>query len=95
MTFTNRVATLGLFRELQADINRAIADGYYIQDGEGKINLLKKAQDTGIPGKLEKYWKLKHNSDLPPDEQLLESTEIKELFTPKSSTKRQRPYQKK
>lgn len=93
--FTNRVAILGLFRELQADISRAITDGYYVQDNDGKINLLKKAQNTGIPEKLEKYWKLKHSSELPSDQELLESAEVRELFTPKTSTKRQRPYQKK
>lgn len=93
--FTNRVAVLGLFRELQADISRAIADGYYTQDSDGKLNLLKKAQNTGIPEKLQKYWKLKHSSELPPDQELLESAEVKELFTPKSTKKRQRPYQQK
>lgn len=90
----NRGAILGLFREMKSSVQKAISEGYFVEDNDGKLNLLKKAEESRVPELLRRYWKLEHGCELPLDEDLLETREIKELFSaPAETTRRQRPYQ--
>ena len=91
----NRAAKLGTFRELQSSIQKAISEGHFVGDDDGKLHLLKKAEESRIPQLLRQFWSLKHGCDLPPDQELLKAAEIQELFKPAKTTRRQRPYEKK
>lgn len=86
----NSAERLGTFRELKSSLHKAIGDGYYVEDDDGKLNLLKKAEESRVPELLRRYWKLEHDCELPPDKDLLETREVKELFSPPEKTPRER-----
>lgn len=78
---SNRALKLSTWRELQRSVRNAIASGYACGSDEQKLSLLRKAQKTSVPQLLEKFWRIQHDSALPNDQQLLESREIRELFS--------------
>ncbi|HYX18225.1 MAG TPA: hypothetical protein VE944_28430 [Nostoc sp.] len=86
----NATERLGTFRQLHSSLHKAIDDGYYVVDDTGKLNLLKKAEETGVPSLLKKFWALQHGCELPSDDELLQSAEVKELFSPPEKTPRER-----
>lgn len=86
----NPAQRLGTFRELKLSLHKAINDGYHVLDDDGKLNLLRKAEETKVPELLKKFWTLQHGCELPDDQELLKSREILELFTPPEKTPRER-----
>lgn len=92
----NRGTLLGLIRSMKTGVQKAIIDGYFVGDDQGKLNLLKRADEAQIFTQLQRYWKLQYDQELPPDPELLETREVMELFSvPDEPTRRQRPYQQK
>ena len=86
----NPAQKLGTFRELKSSLQKAIADGYYVADDAGKLNLLRKAEQTRVPVLLKKFWTLQHGCELPEDQELLKTREVEELFAPPEKTPRER-----
>lgn len=86
----NSTEILGTFRELKSCIQKAIADGYVVADDTVKLHLLRKAEETKVPGLLQKLWKMRHGCELPNDQELLQTREVKELFSPPEKTPQQR-----
>lgn len=86
----NLTEILGTFRELKSCVQKAVDEGYFIEDDDGKLNLLKKAEETKVPALLQKLWKMRHGTNLPDDQELLQTREIKELFSPPEKTPQQR-----
>lgn len=86
----NGTERLGTYRELKSCTQKAIAEGYFVKDNDGKLNLLKKAEETKVPMLLKKFWALQHGCELPSDDELLQVREIQDLFSPPEKTPRQR-----
>ncbi len=86
----NRGDILTLIRSMKSGVQKAIDDGFPAGDDESKLNLLKKADETRLFTQLQKYWKLQHGCDLPDDQELLKTREVKEFFLPPEKTPRQR-----
>lgn len=86
----NSAERLGTFRELQSCTQKAIAEGYFVEDDDGKLNLLKKAEETKVPMLLKKFWTLQYGCEMPSDQELLQIREIQDLFSPPEKTPRQR-----
>ena len=86
----NRGTILGLIRSMKSGVQKAIIDGYFVGDDQGKLNLLKNADETQLFTQLQRYWKLQYDCELPSDQELIETREIKELFSPPEKTPRER-----
>jgi hypothetical protein len=86
----NRSTILGLFRSMKSGVQKAIVDGYFVGDDQGKLNLLKRADERQLFTQLQRYWTLQHGCELPDDQELLRTRELEELFTPPEKTPRER-----
>lgn len=86
----NRSEILTFLRSMKSGVQKAIDDGFPAGDDESKLNLLKRADETRLFTQLQNYWKLQYGCDLPDDQELLETREVKQFFLPLEKTPRQR-----
>lgn len=86
----NRGDILTLIRSMKLGVQKAVTDGFFVGDDEGKLNLLKRADEGQLFTQLQRYWTLQHGCELPEDKELLKTRELKEFFSVGEKTPRQR-----